>query len=76
MITTFVLPFTSSQLSAASLSECLFTHGLAIYPSQLSEVNSFRIGFIGELTDADADQLIAAIGQIVTEIHSGIDQHA
>ncbi|WP_118988029.1 2-aminoethylphosphonate--pyruvate transaminase [Photorhabdus sp. CRCIA-P01] len=68
VITTFVLPFSSNVLSARLLSERLLSYQLVIYPSQVSEVNSFRIGFIGELTDHDVDRLIAAIGEIVSDI--------
>jgi 2-aminoethylphosphonate-pyruvate transaminase len=74
VITTFVLPFANHQLSAHSLSERLLAYQLAIYPSQVSEINSFRIGFIGELTDQDADRLVAAIGDIVRDIPMRVEK--
>ncbi|MEI7185948.1 2-aminoethylphosphonate aminotransferase [Dickeya dianthicola] len=74
VIATFVLPFDAEVLSASSLSERLLAYQVAIYPSQVSEVNSFRIGFIGELTENDVDRLIAAIGEVVSERRGALEQ--
>ncbi|CAI1163984.1 2-aminoethylphosphonate--pyruvate transaminase [Serratia entomophila] len=76
VIVTFVLPFAADVLSAGTLSERLLAYQLAIYPSQVSEVNSFRIGFIGELTENDVDRLVVAIGEVVSEIREQLEQPA
>lgn len=73
-IVTFVLPFDEQVLSASSLSERLLSYHIAIYPSRISEINSFRIGFIGELTEEDIDRLIAVISDIVCEIREQLEQ--
>lgn len=76
VIITFTLPWTSQQLSAATLSARLLEYQLAIYPSHLTGRNAFRLGFIGELTVADADRLIAAIGDIVADVAMTQEQQA
>jgi 2-aminoethylphosphonate-pyruvate transaminase len=76
VIVTFVLPFDQHVLSASLLSERLLSYQIAIYPSRISEINSFRIGFIGELMENDIDRLIAAMGDIIYEIRGPQEQHA
>jgi len=44
----------------------LAADGLIIYPGKLTQVNSFRIGHIGQLADEDLDRLIAALGRTVS----------
>ncbi len=41
----------------------LAERGLVIYPGKLTDAQTFRIGVIGALTDADFDELIAAIAE-------------
>lgn len=60
IIATFLLPFGDEVLSAAQLSQHLMARGFVIYPSVLKERNSFRAGFIGELTQDDARGLVEA----------------
>lgn len=76
VIATFTLPCGSEQLSAQTLSERLLDYQLAIYPSHLKERNAFRIGFIGELSLADGDRLIAAIGEVIADIQATVEQRA
>ncbi|PKQ77421.1 2-aminoethylphosphonate--pyruvate transaminase [Aeromonas sobria] len=73
VIATFVLPFDAEVLNANLLSERLLSYQLAIYPSQVSGVNSFRIGFIGELTEKDIDTLITAVGEVVNECRGKLE---
>ncbi|ENP3040730.1 2-aminoethylphosphonate--pyruvate transaminase [Salmonella enterica] len=68
VISTFVLPFSEAVLNAHSLSERLLAQDLVIYPSQMTEVNSFRIGFIGELRPEDGQRLVAAITGAIQEV--------
>lgn len=68
VISTFVLPFSEAVLNAHKLSERLLAQDLVIYPSQMTEVNSFRIGFIGELRPEDAQRLVAAITSAIEEV--------
>ncbi|MDE9437863.1 2-aminoethylphosphonate--pyruvate transaminase [Xenorhabdus bovienii] len=75
-IITFVLPFDEQVLSASLLSERLLASQVAIYPSKMGEINSFRIGFIGELTENDIYRLIAAIRDVVCEISGHLEQPA
>ena len=42
--------------------------GFVIYPGKLSEVDSFRIGTIGQITEREITSLVAAIGQVLDEI--------
>lgn len=74
VIITFTLPFDEHVLSATSLSENLLSFGIAIYPSKIDKVNSFRIGFIGELTDSDIEQLITQMGEIVLKLRGKLEQ--
>ncbi|WMY75962.1 2-aminoethylphosphonate--pyruvate transaminase [Buttiauxella selenatireducens] len=67
-IVTFVLPFDEQVLSASLLSERLLSSNIVIYPSRVAEKNSFRVGFIGELTAEDIDRLITVMTDIVCEI--------
>ena len=75
VIVTFVLPFDEQIFSSSSLSELLFSCHIAIYPSHIRDINSFRIGFIGELTENDIDLLIAAVSDIVCKIRVQLKQH-
>lgn len=68
VISTFVLPFPAAVLNAHGLSERLLAQDLVIYPSQIAEINSFRIGFIGELRSEDAQKLVAAITGAIEEV--------
>lgn len=74
VIVTFALPFDTDVLSARSLSERLLAYQVAIYPSQISEINSFRIGFIGDLTENDIERLIVAIGEVISECRTAVGQ--
>lgn len=73
IIATFIIPFPKNILSAYSLSELLLSRQLVIYPSQFSPINSFRVGFIGELTEQDAEHLVIAISEIIDSFQVEID---
>lgn len=68
LITTFVLPLDKRILSAAQLSEMLLSHNIVIYPSNVSEVNSFRVGFIGDIKTQDALRLVKAVDVIMKKL--------
>jgi 2-aminoethylphosphonate-pyruvate transaminase len=42
--------------------------GFIIYPGKLTRVDTFRIGNIGRLFPADMEQLVAAIGSVLSQI--------
>jgi len=46
----------------------LSQRGLIIYPGKLTQVDTFRIANIGRLFPTDMEQLIAAIGSVLTEL--------
>ena len=61
IIATFVPP-PGRPFDFTALYDRLSARDLVIYPGKLTEAESFRIGCIGALEDADFDELIAAIG--------------
>jgi len=61
IIATFVPP-PGRPFDFAALYDRLSARDLVIYPGKLTEAESFRIGCIGALEDADFDELVTAIG--------------
>lgn len=47
----------------------LCDRGFLIYPGKLTQRDTFRIGTIGRLFPADLEQLVHAIGSLLTEAH-------
>lgn len=69
IIATFVLPFGNEVMPAARLSQLLIERGFVIYPSVYKEQNSYRVGFIGELTQEDARGVVEATRSILVANH-------
>ena len=66
IIATFRSP-QDSRFRFDDLYAALAERGFIIYPGKLTQAQSFRIGCIGALEPADFEQLVAAIGEIMTE---------
>ena len=69
VITTFRYP-TGGWFSFDRLYAELARHGFLLYPGKLGEVDCFRVGSVGYLTDEDVDALIAAAGEVVAAMHT------
>jgi 2-aminoethylphosphonate-pyruvate transaminase len=63
IIATF-LPRPDRPFDFEALYDALAAHGLVIYPGKLTEAETFRIGCIGALRDADFDELVEAIAEL------------
>jgi 2-aminoethylphosphonate-pyruvate transaminase len=46
----------------------LSRRGFIIYPGKLTQVDTFRIANIGRLFSADMEQLVAAIGSVLSQM--------
>lgn len=64
IITAFLYP--APDFDFASFYQALSERGFIIYPGKLTQVDTFRIGNIGRLFPADMEQLVAAIGAVMT----------
>ena len=62
IIATFVPP-PGRPFDFKALYDRLAARGLVIYPGKLTDAQTFRIGCIGALEDADFDDLVAAIAE-------------
>lgn len=60
IITTFFYP-EGTNFEFTDFYQYLKAHGYAIYPGKLTDLNTFRIGNIGEIYEEDIDQLTASI---------------
>lgn len=61
IITTFKYP--SENFDFHQLYEFLKDRGFVIYPGKVSKIDSFRIGNIGEVYEADIERLVALVGK-------------
>ncbi|KVK74606.1 2-aminoethylphosphonate aminotransferase [Burkholderia sp. MSMB1498] len=64
IITTFATP-PHVRGRIAALEQYLFERGLEIYPTKHSNPDSFRVGVIGELDDADIDELVLRMSEFI-----------
>lgn len=62
IITTFRYP--EEEFDFEAFYTALAEHGLVIYPGKLTEVDCFRIGNIGALTEADVAELLSVVGEL------------
>ena len=67
IITSFHYP-NHPNFSFANFYKKLSDLGFAIYPGKLSQVDCFRIGHIGRLSEGDITGLILAIGKVLQEM--------
>jgi len=67
MITAFGYP-AQGHFSFPVFYRMLSERGFIIYPGKMTRVNTFRIGTIGRLFPADIEQLVQAIGSVLTEM--------
>lgn len=74
LITTFVLPFEERIFSAEKLSSTLLSSNIVIYPSNIKGINSFRVGFIGDLKHHDAKILVENIEKITNIVREKINE--
>ncbi|MCV6589265.1 MAG: 2-aminoethylphosphonate--pyruvate transaminase [Marinobacterium sp.] len=51
----------------------LKARGFIIYPGKLTEAESFRIGCIGQLYDAQIDQLLVVVAEVLQEMGVALD---
>lgn len=65
IITTFLIPET---IAFSSLYDFLKQQGILLYPGKLPEVDAFRIGNIGELSDDDITFFMTCMKQYMEEI--------
>jgi 2-aminoethylphosphonate-pyruvate transaminase len=68
IINTFVM---DASFDVEQMFLFLASAGIQIYPTKASQSNSFRIGCIGELCEADIDCLLHHIGLFITEAENG-----
>ena len=66
IITTFCYPAGKFQFKA--MYDYIKERGYAIYPGKLTDVDTFRIGNIGEIYPEDMQQLTEIIGQYMEEV--------
>ena len=67
IITSFHYP-EDSRFDIADFYRRVSDRGFILYPGKISLCNTFRIGNIGRLTEADMKQVVHAIGEVVTEM--------
>jgi 2-aminoethylphosphonate-pyruvate transaminase len=67
IITSFYYP-DDPKFDFDSFYRKLSDKGFIIYPGKISQANTFRIGSIGRLFEADIHSLLAAIGETVEEM--------
>ena len=65
IIQTFVLTSHKEYLNAQYITEELYKENIVIYSSVIKDLNSFRIGFIGELSLMDAKNLVESFIRVV-----------
>jgi len=54
------------NINANYLIDKLFKMGLVLYPSKLSNNNTFRVGCIGEINESDIDMLVLSIKKVIS----------
>lgn len=64
IITSFLYP-DDDQFTFQAFYDSLKKYGFVIYPGKISEVDTFRIGNIGEVYEEDIERLLDAIGQTI-----------
>ncbi|AIO66303.1 2-aminoethylphosphonate aminotransferase [Burkholderia oklahomensis] len=74
IITTFATP-PHVRGRVAALEQYLFEHGLEIYPTRHWNPDSFRVGVIGEIDDADVDELVRRMSEFVASLPAGAAPH-
>ncbi|KVD75781.1 aminotransferase class V [Burkholderia sp. ABCPW 14] len=74
IITTFATP-PQVRGRVAALEQYLFEHGLEIYPTKHWNPDSFRVGVIGEIDDADIDELVRRMSEFVASLPTGAAPH-
>jgi len=67
IITSFLFP-TDPEFDFNTFYRRLSDHGYLIYPGKISQADTFRIGSIGRIFEADIHALLAAIQQTVNEL--------
>lgn len=67
IITSFLFP-ADPEFDFNTFYRRLSDHGFIIYPGKISQANTFRIGSIGRIFEADIQALLAAIQQTVNEL--------
>lgn len=67
IIVTFLAP-DDPAFDFAAFYQAIKQQGFLIYPGKLTEVDSFRIGCIGQLFDAQMDQVLLAVEQACIEL--------
>lgn len=75
IITTFIAP-SDPAFSFSDFYQCIKAQGFLIYPGKLTEVDSFRIGCIGQLFEAEMDQVLLAVASACQTLGVTLDaQH-
>lgn len=75
IITSFLYPANES-FSFASFYQQLKKQGFVIYPGKISNVDTFRIGNIGEVYEDDMKRLIKSIGEVAAPLGiNAVDAH-
>ena len=68
VITAFLCP-ADTRFSFDAFYERLRRRNFVIYPGKVAGLDSFRIGTIGRLYPDDIDALVAAVGEVMQELH-------
>jgi 2-aminoethylphosphonate-pyruvate transaminase len=67
IITSFVFP-KDERFTFDAFYRKLSDKGFIIYPGKISQADTFRIGSIGRLFEADMRSLVAAVGEAIREM--------
>lgn len=73
IITSFVFP-ADPKFTFAEFYRRVAERGFILYPGKISQADTFRIGNIGRLSEADMEALVDAIGRVVKEMGLNLTQ--
>jgi 2-aminoethylphosphonate-pyruvate transaminase len=62
LLTTFLEP-ADSRWSFGAMHDYLFARGITVYPGKVPGLRSFRLATLGDLTPADVDRFLGALGE-------------